>query len=160
MPSTSSIPRSTPAFPLCFLLLLTILSSYFPYIWLNRKGRKEHFLPFLLFLLAQIHFCLPVFNCAFFQELFRLLMLVYSLAPVCWYGYEPGPQGLSILGVNPDSTTYKLYEFEMSLNLFEPAVSTCEMRLMLWLIKLLWNPDVIIDEKGLTQGLTCMKHFW
>ena len=160
MPSTSSIARSAPAFPLCFLLLLTILSPYFPYIWLNRKGRKEHFIPFLLFMLAQIHYYSPVFNRAFFQELFKLLMLVYSLAPVCWCGYEHGPQGLLVLDVNPDSTTYKLYEFEMSLNLFEPAASTCEMRLMPCLIKLLWNPNGIIDEKGLMQGLTHMKHFW
>lgn len=160
MPSMSSRSRSTPTFPHCFLLLLTILSPYFAYILLNRKGRKEHFLPFLLFLLAQIHFYLPVFNRAFLQELFRLLMLVYSLALLCWCGYEHRPQSLPTLGVNPDSTTYKLYEFKMSLNLFELAVSTRGMRLILCLIKLLWSPNGIIDEKGLTQGLTHMEHFW
>ena len=59
-------------------------------------------------------------------------MLIRSLAPVCWY--EHRPWSLSILGLNPDSTTYKLYEFEMSLNLFEPSVPSCEMGLILSLL--------------------------
>lgn len=115
----------SPCVSLCPSHALSLFSTIFFYA--GKKGRT--FLIFLFFSARVDPLLFTYIHPAFFQKRWVLWKLVYNLAHVYWR--ERNAWDLSTLSLNSGSTSYKLYEFEMSHNLFGLHASFWEMRLII-----------------------------